>query len=269
MILERRTGICSMRYKNETLDKTNGVVYTPTDLSVYLAEQMVFYSKIDIASTDSISLLDPAIGKGELLIALIRTIRSINPNIIIKAIGYEKNPIVALSTQTNIESLFSSIDISIYAADFLSEAKNMTDKFDFIIANPPYVRTQILGSETAQEISKGLNLSGRIDIYYAFLLNMKKMMSKRGVSGYITSNKFLTIKAGSAVRDFMIDNYTIHKIVDFGDTKLFPASVLPCIVVFSLGSTEEADSVNFVSIYESKEKSTVAAQCKSIFENIK
>ena len=48
----------------------------------------------------------------------------------------------------------------------------------------------------------------------------------------------------------MVENYQIKRIVDFGDTKLFNASVLPCIVVFSQGTTTDPADVRFTSIYQ-------------------
>ena len=76
------------------------------------------------------------------------------------------------------------------------------------------------------------------------------VLKENGVAGYITSNKFLTIKSGSNVRDYMLDNYKIHRITDLGDTKLFSASVLPCIMVFSKGITENENKVSYTSVYQ-------------------
>lgn len=111
-------------------------------------------------------------------------------------------------------------------------------------------RTQILGSDRAQQIAEKLSLSGRIDIYYAFLVYTKNVLKSSGVAGYITSNKFLTIKSGNAVRNYMLQNYQLHRITDLGDTKLFSASVLPCIIVFSNGKTEDRADIAYTSVYE-------------------
>ncbi len=257
-----------MRYCNETKEKANGVVYTPKEMAEYLAGQMIHFSKIDFSKQTAISLLDPAVGEGELLIALIQAIQNINQGINIRAVGYETDATVALNTQKTLSRLFPNMDIYIISGDFLEIAGNINEKYDFVIANPPYIRTQILGSDRAQEIAQKMKLTGRVDIYYAFLLYMKGLLSEVGVSGYITSNKFFTIKAGASVRDFMINNYTIHAIVDFGDTKLFTASVLPCIVIFSNGKTDDGKNVKFTSIYETKAVDNKVERCNSIFEHI-
>lgn len=257
-----------MRYANETKEKTNGVVYTPIEMADYLAEQMIEFSPLNFSNLTSVSILDPAAGEGELLIAIIRKIIAMKGNISIVAVGYETDATVASATKDRLSALFPDAQVQIYADDFLTTAETISDKYDFIIANPPYIRTQILGSEKAKQIAQKIGLSGRVDIYYAFLIYTKRLLTDKGISGYITSNKFLTIKAGASVRDFMIDNYHIHTIVDFGDTKLFAASVLPCIVIFSIGQTPDGGTVHFTSIYETTDSRQVPVLCDSIFDHI-
>ena len=257
-----------MRYKNESKEKSNGVIYTPTEMADYLAQQMIDYSRIDLSSTKEVHILDPAVGEGELLLSIIKKIYGINDEIKIVAVGYETDSSVAAKTEKYISEMFPSVMISIETADFLERVESLTEKYDFIIANPPYIRTQILGTEKAQDIAKKMNLSGRIDIYYAFLLYTKNLLSNDGISGYITSNKFFTIKSGTSVRDYMSENYKIHSLVDFGDTKLFNASVLPCIIIFSKGKTTDPSNVKFTSIYESKDSTSHFIPTDSIFECI-
>lgn len=257
-----------MRYKNESKEKSNGIIYTPIEMADFLALEMLKYSQFDLKNAKEVNILDPAIGEGELILSMVSKILAINPEILINIDGYETDATVASKTEHFIRQQFPSANVSIIAQDFLEAIDNIDKKYNYIIANPPYIRTQILGADKAQEISNKMNLSGRIDIYYAFLLYMKKILSDDGISGYITSNKFFTIKSGSCVRDFMIGNYKIHSIVDFGDTKLFNASVLPCIIVFSNGRTTNPEEVNFTSIYESKNSTSPSSSIVSIFDSI-
>ena len=237
-----------MRYSNTSKEKENGIVYTPTAMADYLAHEMIVHKHPQ--KDGIISILDPAVGEGELLISIISALSDISTAKII-AVGYETDSSVCLKTQSNLEKLFPNVTITIKNEDFLKaiEEKN-AGEYDYVIANPPYIRTQIMGSNKAQEISNKLNLNGRIDIYYAFIVCTGDVLKENGIAGYITSNKFLTIKSGSSVRDYILDNYCIHRITDFGDTKLFSASVLPCITVFSKGKTTEADNVKFTSVYQ-------------------
>ena len=240
-----------MRYSNESKEKANGVVYTPTLLADYLSDEMINYSTFDFTTNEVVRVLDPAIGEGELIVSLISKLFSVSKKLKISVVGFETDEKVAENTRQELSQQFPEVSFDIKVGDFLDVADSLGMKFDFIIANPPYIRTQILGSDKAQEIAKKMSLTGRVDIYYAFLLYMKLMLAENGISGYITSNKFFSIKSGSSVRKYMLNNYKIHSVVDFGDTKLFTASVLPCTVVFSLGKTE-SDEAKFTSIYEEK-----------------
>ena len=257
-----------MRYSNENKEKANGVVNTPMDMAAFLAEQIISIASNRFDNKTVIKVLDPAIGEGNLIISIIEKLLLVFPNKKIKVKGFEKDSKVAQDTFNLLKSKYLDIEFDICSGDFLQNINSITEKYDFIIANPPYVRTQILGADKAQQIAKSTGLNGKIDIYYAFLLYMNKVLAQDGVAGYITSNKFLTIKSGSSVRDYMLKNYKIHYIVDFGDTKMFNASVLPCIIIFSKGCTNNAKEVKFTSIYETDNSTDDYVNCGSIFEHI-
>ena len=166
-----------MRYKNESKEKSNGIIYTPMEMADFLALEMIKFSKFDLKNAKEVNILDPAIGKGELILSMVSKILAINSDILINIEGYETDATVAAKTEHFIRKQFPSANVSIIARDFLEAIDNIDKKYNYIIANPPYIRTQILGASKAQEISNKMNLSGKIDIYYAFLLYMKKILS--------------------------------------------------------------------------------------------
>ena len=253
-----------MRYSNLSKEKENGIVYTPKSIAKYLAEEMVKYKAGKNSNT--IKILDPAIGKGELIIALINAIGLAYSKI--EVVGYETDARICEETSVELLRLFPGIKISIKNENFLTAIENHTaGLFDYVIANPPYIRTQIMGSDKAQKISSKLGLSGRVDVYYAFIVCTKYVLKDNGVAGYITSNKFLTIKSGISVRDYILDNYKIHRITDLGDTKLFSAAVLPCIMVFSKGKTQDKSKVSFTSVYQT-DTDEVDRIIKDVFDAI-
>lgn len=240
-----------MRYSNTGKSKENGVVYTPSQMADYLASEILMYGKESFENR--IDILDPAVGGGELLISMIQAIKQ-KTDCVIRAVGYETDENVCQETYMRINKLFPDVIVDIRNEDFLEAVENCTvGIYDFVIANPPYVRTQIMGSGKAQIIAEKLSLTGRIDIYYAFLVYTKNVLKDKGVAGYITSNKVLTIKSGASVRNYMLENYQLHRITDLGDTKLFTASVLPCILVFSLGETQNGSEVKYTSVYETND----------------
>lgn len=254
-----------MRYSNESKSKANGVVYTPSEMADYVARLMLRYVKE--RATDEVTILDPAVGEGELLIAMINAVKNDCTKICV--VGYETDKEVGEKTQSKLEKLFPNVNVDIRIGDFLSAVENDTaGKYDYVIANPPYIRTQIMGSEKAQGIAEKLSLTGRVDIYYAFLVCTKDVLKENGIAGYITSNKFMTIKAGSSVRNYMLQNYQMHHITDLGDTKLFTASVLPCIMVFSLGKTTDKETVHFSSVYQDQKADASAESITNVFDRI-
>lgn len=254
-----------MRYSNTGKNKENGVVYTPTEMADYVAFEMLKYKRNDFEGC--IEILDPAVGAGELLISIINKVK--DKGLPIHAVGYETDEMVALKTQEYLQNQYPEVTIEIRTGDFLEAVEGGTaGKYDLVIANPPYIRTQIMGSERAQEIAEKLKLAGRVDIYYAFLLYTKNVLKADGISGYITSNKFMTIKAGNSVRNYMIQNYSIHRITDLGDTKLFTASVLPCILIFSIGKTKNREDVAVTSVYQELTEVKESIDVGNVFDAI-
>jgi tRNA1(Val) A37 N6-methylase TrmN6 len=124
-------------------------------------------------------------------------------NIQIYVVGFETNKSVINNTKKRISANFQNVNIDIKNIDFIQYvlAGKKLELFDYIIANPPYIRTQILGADKAQLISNRIGLTGRVDLYYAFLILSETLLKDTGVAGFITSNKFMTIKAGNIVRE--------------------------------------------------------------------
>ena len=117
----------------------------------------------------------------------------------------------------------------------------------------------MLGAEKAQSLATAFGLSGRIDLYHAFLVAMTRQLLPGGVLGVITSNRFLTTQGGSAIREFLAREYEIIEIIDLGDTKLFDAAVLPAIFI----------GRKRLSLAERKTPSCVEATFIRIYENTK
>lgn len=87
-----------------------------------------------------------------------------------------------------------------------------------------------MGTKRAQALASQFGLSGRVDLYQAFLVAMARHLRPGGILGVITSNRFLTTKGGMATRRFLRLNFEILELVDLGDTKLFEAAVLPALI---------------------------------------
>ena len=219
--------------------KNTGATFTPKELAVFLAERIASY-----ISNAHQKVLDPACGEGELLLAMGHTL--LNSNISFDIAGFDTNNIYLDITKNRLKSSFSN-EMCFFCEDFLQaidirnnnntidlfqgESCPLNNCYDIVIANPPYVRTQILGSEQAQMLAKKFQLKGRVDLYYPFLIAMTESLKEGGILGVITSNRYLSTKSGESVRQYLSTNYDILELIDLGDTKLFEAAVLPAIFI--------------------------------------
>lgn len=227
--------------------KANGVHYTPTELAAFVARRAL--SELD---GGEMVVLDPACGDGELLLALA---------VEAAALGLPRPHLVGVDTDA--EAIRAATDrlsgapaasIVLHTGDFLAlgmnEASELPDSYDVVISNPPYVRTQVLGAARAQALGKQFGLSGRVDLYHAFVAGMTLKLSEGGVLGLLCSNRFLTTKGGQSLRSLLLRHYDIAELWDLGDTKLFEAAVLPAVVVARRTSLPSSRTGSFVRVYE-------------------
>ena len=156
------------RYKNESAIKQRGAIFTPHLMARRLSIEMLDAYRGEMPS--QISVLDPAVGDGVLLASFVEEVKSRHPTTKIKVMGFDINVVSCENARRNLQSKFKDIEIEIRNEDFLAQIEQFSDKYDFVIANPPYIRTQILGSRLAQEMAAKYGLSGRVDIYYSFLV---------------------------------------------------------------------------------------------------
>ena len=84
-----------------------------------------------------------------------------------------------------------------------------------------------MGAAQAQLLAEQFGLSGRVDLYYAFILGMSQVLKPQGIAGIIVSNRFMTTKSGASVRQAVLEGFNTRHVWDLGDTKLFDAAVLP------------------------------------------
>lgn len=95
--------------------------------------------------------------------------------------------------------------------------------FDCVVGNPPYIKIQDLPEESRKKLKKNfITMSkGNINIYFAFIEMGMNFLNENGILGYIVPNYILKQQAAEDVRDFLIKNKYLNKIIDFKGNKLF------------------------------------------------
>ncbi len=259
------------RYHIVTEEKSGGATYTPKALANFVAQQIVDTAGT-LATSRPLRILDPAIGHGELLISLLEYL-SRRPAITVELYGFETNSRALGIATKRLRQEFSNVPIHFEPNNFLDFVlerfadngggglfhRDAIEAYDLIIANPPYVRTQILGAKQTRILANRFGLSGRVDLYYAFILAMSRVLKPQGIAGIIVSNRFMTTKSGASVRSALSDRFTIHHAWDLGDTKLFDAAVLPAVLLLGGKKGHKPKIPAFTSIYQTTASATQTA----------
>lgn len=258
------------RYQTVTEDKAGGVTYTPKQLADFVAAQMVAAAKL-MPDGKPLRVLDPAVGDGALLLSLLEHLEK-QAFVNVEVYGFETDKRALSEAASRLALRFPKATLHLRQGDFLVFVLEQTgmagalfvprhdEHFDLIIANPPYVRTQVMGAAQAQLLAGQFALGGRIDLYHAFLLGIAEMLKPSGTSGVIVSNRFMTTKSGAFVRQALRQGFNIDHVWDLGDTKVFDVAVLPAVLLMHGKGEQDRKGARFTSIYETTQAPATRAK---------
>lgn len=114
-------------------------------------------------------------------------------------------------------------------------------KMDFVIANPPYIRTHDLDCDLS---GYSFTTEGMKDIYLAFYELGFRMLNETGKMCYITPSSWFTSLAGQKMRDYIIENRNLEYVEDYGHYQLFEnATTYVAITKFGKDRTDTVKHV--------------------------
>lgn len=251
------------RYARFGVRKAEGATYTPKALSDFVAEQIV--RCLGDAPSKPLRLLDPAVGDAELLFGLLAQLKPLRVRL--EAVGFDTDRDAIEIARARLGEHFPEVPVQFvqqsflaYAVEYFTEPSLFNDPgrgYDVIIANPPYVRTQLLGATSARLIAEQFALTGRVDLYFPFLLGICRALAPGGIAGVIVSNRFMTTRSGAVVRDRLREECAIRRVWDLGDTRLFDVAVLPSVLLLEKGGASSRPT--FTSIYQTSEQPDTTA----------
>jgi len=152
--------------------------------------------------------------------------------------------------------------------------------FDIVIANPPYVRQELLSKEYKADLEKtyqsifgaDLKISKKSDLYVYFYLRGISLLKPNGVMCLICSNSWLDVGYGASLQEFLLKNTRILHIIDNSAKRSFSsADVNTTINLFQrlptspqLNPKEEREEVRFVAFRQPFEQAATSENLKAI-----
>ena len=139
----------------------------------------------------------------------------------------------------------------------------VTDGFDIVIGNPPYIQLQSNGGELAKlyEHCSYSTFARTGDIYCLFYERGWQLLKKEGHLCYITSNKWMRAGYGEKTRKFFATQTNPMLLIDFAGVKIFESATVDTnILLFSKSSNlhktvcavtnkQDKDSVKNLSVF--------------------
>jgi SAM-dependent methyltransferase len=173
-----------------------GFVPTPTKVVDLMVEKLFFAVQF---RSDS-RILDPGCGQGQFIEGVLRWCERANTPVP-RIVGIDSDPAHAELARAK----FTAIpQVEVRCADFLSiEA---SERFDFIVGNPPYVPITGLSETERREYRKRYrNAAGRFDLYLLFFEQALSQLTPQGRLVFITPEKFVYVDTARSLRRMLSD----------------------------------------------------------------
>ena len=146
--------------------------------------------------------------------------------------GLTLEPSCGTGNFTNICDVCIEKDISIshrkaIIMDFFNYP--VSNKFDTIIGNPPYVSYKNICTDTKELLDMSL-FDMRSNLYLFFIKKCIDHLNHMGELIFIVPRDLLKSTSAKRLNQFMFENGTIKTVIETGDDKIFETAQLNCII---------------------------------------
>lgn len=235
-------------------------IFTPSETINLILDKIGFDGKHILGKY----IVDHSCGTGNFLEEIVkRIIRYSSKEDIQKNLSFvygfeideELIPILKNRLNNLIKEYNISIEWNIFNMDSLKIEKSFYDFFDYVVGNPPYIKSSDLEEYNRQFLKNNYSFceKGNIDIYYAFFELSFRLIKSDGKISMITPNSFLYNVSANTLRKYISDNNFLEEIINYGTKKIFNnADTYTAITYFNMSKT---DSNFSYTLYEN-DKST-------------
>lgn len=245
--------IARLSEQQAELSRTNGIYYTPFSTGQLLAEHALDTFAQCYPGQEPLSVCDPAAGAGGLIIpcwltlaqrirartgrALSGLLAELSDRFFIGDINPHALDALRLRAALTIwahgghipPAFFTNrYDADALAGQTQSEWKtaftHANEGFDLLLVNPPYI-----GQKNHKKLFQALRqnprwapwLSPKGDMLYLFFHLAFELLKPGGVAAFLTTTYFAQAEGAFTLRKRLHEQATLHKLIDFGETKLF------------------------------------------------
>ncbi|MGX8794646.1 Eco57I restriction-modification methylase domain-containing protein [Fusibacter sp. JL298sf-3] len=271
----------------------DGTVYTPD----HIAQQLVDLALLRYATqhetevgTDafvkrllSAQIIDVACGTGQLILALLRTVKQwltatqLKTFISGQIFAVDIDPRALAVLEDAVRTLYD-VDVSPHLAMrdvLLAELPFETQVFDIVLGNPPYIGEKghkSLFDEVRQTAIGAAYYEARMDYFYFFVYRGRHLLKADGVLCYVTTNYFLTADGARKLRRFLKETLFVCDYLDLSAVDAFNGRKLhacvytlvkekPKAVAYRLKPQEISREIPYEALFD--EIDNIRFNCKS------
>ena len=157
------------------------------------------------------------------------------------------------TTQEKISEAFQDAELSDNVIDWrvdFAEVFGDTGGFDIVVANPPYVRQEKIGT-TKAELRKVYADStvARSDLYCYFYIRALQLLRSGGMHVFVCSNSWLDVGYGAKLQEHLLKTARVDAIYESAVERQFSTAQINTIIsVISKSVNESDDRIRFVSL---------------------
>ncbi len=130
----------------------------------------------------------------------------------------------------------------------------VTEGFEVVLGNPPYVRQEAIKHLKA-DLKSYRVYTGTSDLYTYFYEASFNLLKTGGILAFITSNKWMRTAYGEKLRNFLLTETSLLQLIDFKGKQVFDATVDTNILLFAKGPAGETQMLRVGSDLPSVETS--------------
>jgi len=213
-----------------------GQVFTSANLSKFMID--LFFDEI----TENSRILDPSMGPNTFLKHFDRL--NINPELVSIEID---NSLIT----NNIEQFYKKENRTLINGNFFDLP--ISEKFDFIIENPPYVRQELLLNNNSKEkILNSINLKEKIppqsNLYVYFLIKSILHLKENGKLIAVVYDSWLYSSFGKFLKDFLINNGTVKSIYHIKENSFDDALIGATVIEFVKTNSYNTHKIKYLEL---------------------